>query len=131
MVIVAMQQLQNGPDQIHAVAKPIGFDAFLIGILSATAIAGALQVLDAIHRGDPNSGFHLLAVVLGSPVYCVLYSLIGYLPFLTLRKMTPRGGLARFAFVLLVLMPVIYVVCSAAEIWSEGFWDYSPYFPSP
>ena len=126
-----MQQLQNGPDQIHAVTKPIGFDAFLVGILSATAVAGALQVLDAMGRGDPNGGFLLIAVVLGSPVLCVLYSLIGCLPFLALRKMTPRSALVRLGFILLVLTPVVLAVCRAAEIWLTGLWDYSPYFPSP
>jgi len=88
-------------------------------------------VLDAIGRGDPDAGFLLIAAVVSLPILWLFYGLIGCLPFLALRTMTPRGRLARLTFVLLVIAPVIFIVCLGAGLWLDGLSDYSPYFPSP
>jgi hypothetical protein len=121
----------SSPSPLSVVTKPIGIGAFLIGLLAGALIGATLQVLDAVGRANPDAGFLLIAAVVGLPILWLFYGLIGCLPFLVLRKMTPRGRLARLAFVLLVLAPVILIVCLAVGLWLDGLFDYSPYFPSP
>jgi hypothetical protein len=79
--------------------------------------------------GDPITGAFLIFAPVYVPIFTLLYGLIGLLPFLIIRRMTPRGGLARLAFVLLVLAPVIVIVCLAAGLWLVGLSFEYRYFP--
>jgi hypothetical protein len=103
------------------VTKPIGIEAYWSGILAGLFAAVIREGLDAFGRGNLDAVI-MLKVACGVLLSCLFYGLIGYLPFLALRRTTLRGSLARPAIILLVLAPVIVIWCLAAVIWLDGLW---------
>ena len=111
-----------------AAPKPVGFLAYNVGIAVGLLAVSADAVLAAIHKGDPNTPFLLMALVMGYPFFWLYTAFVGWLPFHVLRKLTPAGRLSRLLFLLLILVPIVCTVVLVVTVWLDGFIDSTPYF---
>lgn len=110
--------------------RPLGVAAFSVGILTGTLIAAVLLVLDAIGRGDPDSGLLAIVVFMCLPLCWFINSLIGWLPFYALKKLAPKGRLARLAFVLFILTPLTSIMWLVVSQVLDALLNSSPYLHS-
>ncbi len=90
--------------------KPISTPGYLLGVLAGTVVCAAFVVVAASHdTADPL--FTPLGMLLSmQPAMWLASALVGLPMFILLRKQPPVGSLGRFAFVMLVVAPIVILV---------------------
>jgi hypothetical protein len=89
----------------------VSIGSYLIGVFTGTLIQLALVAIDAVGR-NPDAGFLLVAFPIALLFWWLLNGVIGLLPFLLLRNVSPNK-----AFVIAILAPIISFLCLTCELW--------------
>jgi hypothetical protein len=113
-----------GPDSAKPSAQPVSTSGYVLMTLAGTLV---FDVLAVIPWAASAGVYAFVRAVLFWPILWLAVGLMGLPPFVLLRKIAPSKGIGRFAFIVLILTPIVWSFCLVAFLWIDGFVHNSPY----